>query len=58
MEEVKEEGKKAAVFALNQALFSEKTVDKWLDFDMIEEGKITVTATAEVLRSIGRYQPY
>ena len=58
LEEVKEEGKKAAVFALNQALFSEKTVDKWLDFDMIEEGKITVTATAEVLRSIGRYQPY
>ena len=58
LEEVKEEGKKAAVFALNQALFSEKTVDKWLNIDMIEGGKITVTATAEVLRSIGRYQPY
>lgn len=58
LEEVKEEGKKAAILALNRALISEETVDKWLDFSMIEGEKITVTATAEVLRGIGRFQPY
>ncbi|MDO5326468.1 MAG: sporulation protein YqfD [Clostridia bacterium] len=56
--EVKKEGKKAAILALNRALISEETVDKWINFGMIEGDNMMVTATAEVLRSIGRFQPY
>ena len=54
MEEAKREGAQAAIFALNQALINEETVDKWMKFDMIEGDTITVTATAEILRDIGR----
>ena len=54
VEEAKREGAQAAIFALNQALINEETVDKWMKFDMIEGDTITVTATAEILRDIGR----
>ena len=56
-EEVKAEGKKAALLALNQALMGDEIVDKWFDFSMIEGDTIVVTATAEVLRDIGRSTP-
>ena len=54
VDEAKREGAQAAIFALNQALNNEETVDKWMKFDMIEGDTITVTATAEILRDIGR----
>ncbi len=54
VEEAKREGAQTAIFALNQALINEETVDKWMKFDMIEGDAITVTATAEILRDIGR----
>ena len=54
LEEVKREGAEAAVFRLNQAVIYDETVDKWINFSMIEGDNITVTATAEVLRDIGR----
>ena len=54
VEEAKREGAQAAIFALNQALINEETVDKWMKFDMIEGDTITVTATAEILKDIGR----
>ena len=54
VEEAKREGAQTAIFALNQALINEETVDKWMKFDMIEGDTITVTATAEILRDIGR----
>ena len=54
VEEAKREGAQAASFALNQALLNEETVDKWMKFDMIEGDTITVTATAEILKDIGR----
>ena len=54
LEEVKREGAKAAVFGLNQAIMNDETVDKWINFSMIEGDTMTVTATAEVLRDIGR----
>ena len=53
---VKEEGKKAAVFALEQALAGKETVDKWINFSMIEGDTMTVTATAEIRRDIGAFQ--
>ena len=56
LEEVKREGTQAAVFGLNQAIINDETVDKWINFSMIEGNTITVTATAEVLRDIGRRQ--
>ena len=58
LDEVKREGEKAAIFQLNQALISDETVDKWINFSMIEGDTITVTATAEVHRSIGRCRKY
>lgn len=54
LEAVKREGAEAAVFRLNQAVIYDETVDKWINFSMIEGDNITVTATAEVLRDIGR----
>lgn len=54
VDEAKREGAQAVIFALNQALNNEETVDKWMKFDMIEGDTITVTATAEILRDIGR----
>lgn len=54
MEQAKREGAEAAIFALNQALLGEETVDKWMKFDMIEGDTMTVTATAEILKDIGR----
>ncbi len=54
LDEAKREGAQAAIFALNQALNNDETVDKWMKFDMIEGDTITVTATAEILRDIGR----
>ena len=54
LDEAKREGAQTAIFALNQALNNEETVDKWMKFDMIEGDTITVTATAEILRDIGR----
>ena len=54
VEEAKQEGAQTAIFALNQALINEETVDKWMKFDMIEGDAITVTATAEILKDIGR----
>ena len=54
VEEAKREGAQTAIFALNQALINEETVDKWMKFDMIEGDAITVTATAEILKDIGR----
>ena len=56
-EEVKKEGEKAAVLALNRALIHDETVDKWINFSMIEGDNIIVTATAEILRDIGRSGP-
>ena len=56
LEAVKQEGAKAAVFKLNQAVMRDETVDKWINFSMIEGDTITVTATAEILRDIGRRQ--
>ena len=55
-EEVKQEGKKAALRMLNQYLNPNEIVDKWVDFSMIEGDTIVVTATAEISRDIGRYQ--
>ena len=55
-EEVKQEGAKAALYALRQALYDQEMVDKWINFSMIEGDTITVEATAEVIREIGRYQ--
>lgn len=54
MEQAKQEGAQAAIFTLNQALLGEETVDKWMKFDMIERDTMTVTATAEILKDIGR----
>ena len=54
LDEAKREGAQAAIFALNQALNNDETVDKWMKFDMIEGDTITVTATAKILRDIGR----
>ena len=54
LEEVKREGAKAAVFGLNQAIMKDETVDKWINFSMIERDTMTVTATAEILKDIGR----
>lgn len=54
--EVKREGAEMAIFALNQATIHDETVDKWINFSMIEEDTITVTATAEILKDIGRRQ--
>ena len=54
MEEIKAEGKKAALFALNRALIDQEVVDKWINFSMIEGDTIVVTATAEISRDIGR----
>lgn len=54
LEEVKREGARAAVFHLNQALIGDEIVDKWINFSMMEGDTITVTATAEILREIGR----
>ena len=56
LSEVKREGAEAAIFALNQATIHDETVDKWINFSMIEGDTITVTATAEILRDIGRRQ--
>ena len=56
LEEVKREGTRAAVFGLNQATMNDETVDKWINFSMIEGDTMTVTATAEILRDIGRRQ--
>ena len=54
LEEVKREGAQKAIFALNQALVGQEVVDKWINFSMIERDTITVTATAEIRRDIGR----
>ncbi|MBR5109592.1 MAG: sporulation protein YqfD [Clostridia bacterium] len=54
LEEVKREGAEMAIFVLNQATIHDETVDKWINFSMIEGDTITVTATAEILRDIGR----
>ena len=56
LEEVKQEGARAADFALRQALITDEIVDKWINFSMIEEDTMTVTATAEVRRDIARYR--
>ena len=55
-EDVKREGAQAALLLLNQALGADETVDKWLNFSMIEGDTIVVEATAEASRDIGRYQ--
>ena len=56
LEEVKQEGARAADFTLRQALITDEIVDKWINFSMIEEDTMTVTATAEVRRDIARYR--
>ncbi len=56
LEEVKEEGKKAAYLALKQALIADEIVDKWINCGMIEGDTICVSATGEALRGIGRSQ--
>ena len=56
-EEVKAEGARAALQALNRALAGAETVDKWINFSMIEGDTILTEATAEVRRDIGRFQP-
>ena len=53
-EEAKKEGERCANFLLDQALIDDEIVDKWINFSMIEGDTILVTATAEVIRSIGR----
>ena len=58
LEEAKREGARAAVLELNKTLFSDEILDKWINFSMIEGDTITVTATAEALRSIGRCRKY
>ena len=55
-ETVRQEGERAALRLLNQALIHEETVDKWLKCSMIERGILLIEATAEVSRNIGRYQ--
>lgn len=56
-EEVKAEGARAALQALNRALAGAETVDKWINFSMIEGDTILTEATAELRRDIGRFQP-
>ena len=56
LEEMKREGAGAALSVLNRALLTDEIVDKWINCAMIEGDTMIVTATAEVLRSIGRRQ--
>ncbi len=53
-EEVKREGAQAALQRLDQLVFHEETVDKWMKFSMIERDTMEVEASAEVIRQIGR----
>lgn len=56
-EQVKREAGAAALRKLNLAVgFDDEVIDKWLDYSMIDGDKVVATATAEILREIGRYQ--
>lgn len=57
IEDVKKEGQRAALALLNKALLGDETVDKWINFSMIDGDTILTEATAEVKRDIGRFQP-
>ena len=56
MEEVKREGAEAALRMLRELVNPQETVDKWINFSMIEGDTVAVTATAEIWRDIARYQ--
>jgi len=56
-EDVKAEAARAALRLLNEAVRGDETVDKWINFRMIEEDTIVAEATAEVRRDVGRFQP-
>ena len=56
-EEVKKEGAEAALKLLDGLIREDETVDKWINFCMIEGDTILTEATAEVKRDIGRFQP-
>ena len=53
-EDVKREGARAALNQLNLLAIHDETVDKWLNFSMIERDIIVVEATAEVARQIAQ----
>ena len=53
-EDVKREGARAALNQLNLLAIHDETVDKWLNFSMIERDTIVVEATAEVARQIAQ----
>ncbi|MBR1585548.1 MAG: sporulation protein YqfD [Clostridia bacterium] len=50
------EAEGAALRLLNQRLKKAETVDKWINFRMIEGDTIVVEAAGEIRREIGRYQ--
>lgn len=54
-EEVKKECAAAAMHLLSQAVSGDETVDKWINFSMIEGDTVRTEAVAEVRREIGRF---
>ncbi|MBQ9264242.1 MAG: sporulation protein YqfD [Clostridia bacterium] len=55
-EEVAREAEGAALRLLNERLRMTETVDKWINFRMIEGDTIIVEAAGEMIRDIGRLQ--
>ena len=54
-EETKRECAAAAMRLLTEALSGDETVDKWINFSMIEGDAVRAEAVAEVRRDIGRF---
>ena len=50
-------GAEAALKRPDGLIREDETVDKWINFCMIEGDTILTEATAEVKRDIGRFQP-
>ena len=53
-QEVRSEAEQAALRALDGALIADETVDKWINFSMIEGDFVIAEAAAEAVRDIGR----
>lgn len=54
-EEVKKECAAAALRLVSEAVSGDETVDKWINFSMIERDTVRTEAVAEVRREIGRF---
>ena len=54
-EEVKKECAAAALRLVSEAVSGDETVDKWINFSMIEGDAVRAEAVAEVRRDIGRF---